>query len=153
MTSTTGHISLRQIATHLFQELKEQWTTEGHISDGLMRDLLTIFPSSLLPALDLVDHKAVIKLRSTSGRCVYEVAGVSEERYLCLLEADFCPCTSFQYSVLTKEEAIMCKHLLAVHICIALEQFSYIDVTNHSLTESLLNMWFHCYLNWTLLHL
>ena len=105
-----------------------------------MRDLLTTFSTSLLPAWDLVDHKAVIKLRSTSGRCVYEVAGVSEERYPCLWEADFCPCTSFHYSVLTKEEAIMCKHLLAEHICIALEQISCIDVTNHSLTESLLNM-------------
>ncbi|KAI6648826.1 Zinc finger SWIM domain-containing protein 7 [Oopsacas minuta] len=138
--NTNRRVSLREIAIHLFQEVKEQWTTDGEISDGLMRDLLTVFPNSLFPALDLVDHKAVTRLKSTSGRCVYEVASVSEQSYSCLLEANFCPCSSFHYSVLSKDEAIMCKHLLAIHISVALDIVSHIGVTNRSLTESLDNM-------------
>ena len=133
-------MTLREIAVHLFIELREQWDTEGELPDGLLRDLLTLFPSTLLPALDLVDHKAVIELKSTSGRCIYEVAGISEGSYCCLLETNYCPCTSFQYSVLTKDDSLMCKHLLAVHISIALGLVSYIGVTNQALTESLVNM-------------
>ena len=140
IVNQTCPVSMREIATHLFLELREQWDTEGEIPDGLLRDLLTLFPSTLLPALDLVDHKAVIELKSTSGRCIYQVAGISEESYCCLLGTNYCPCTSFQYSVLTKDESIMCKHLLAVHISIALGLVSYIGVTNQALTESLVNM-------------
>ena len=131
---------LKAVAAHLFKELSEEWDTDGEVSDGLLRDLLTLFPNTLLSAFDLVDREAVSKLTSPSGRCIYQVMGISEESYSCLLEANYCPCTSFMYSVITKGEAIMCKHLLSVHLSISLGKVSHTDLSNHLLTTSLANL-------------
>lgn len=117
-------LSLRHVADQLFSEVRVVKEEHGHLTDEVLSALHFVFNQSLLHALDLIDQKKVIKLITTSGRVLYQVAGSSNQVYICLLTGDFCTCPSYTFTVLVKMESLMCKHLLAVHLAEALGEFN-----------------------------
>lgn len=135
--TTSTPIPIRDIASQLFKEIAEEWNTVGEISDSLIRDVITLFPSIIYPAFDIVDRRNVKKLISPSGRYLYQVASKSDQWYPCMLEANYCPCPSYQFSVVNKDEWIMCKHLLATNLAISLDYVLEISVPNQRITQLL----------------
>uniref|UniRef100_A0AAZ1Y394 SWIM-type domain-containing protein n=1 Tax=Oreochromis aureus TaxID=47969 RepID=A0AAZ1Y394_OREAU len=75
-----------------------------------------VFGSCALQALDLVDQHSVTCLTSPSGRKAFQVTGGSGRLYTCFLSCHYCPCPAFAYSVLRRNEGLVCKHILAVYL-------------------------------------
>uniref|UniRef100_I3K4V9 Zinc finger, SWIM-type containing 7 n=1 Tax=Oreochromis niloticus TaxID=8128 RepID=I3K4V9_ORENI len=75
-----------------------------------------VFGSCALQALDLVDQHSVTCLTSPSGRKAFQVTGGSGHLYTCFLSCHYCPCPAFAYSVLRRNEGLVCKHILAVYL-------------------------------------
>ena len=93
---------------------------------SLPRELLlalhSVFGSLLSPALDLVDRGAVTLVRGEEGgREVVTVRGSGGLRYTLLRGSHYCPCPSYQYSVVGRG-AIACKHLLAVRLALVMQR-------------------------------
>ncbi|KPP66831.1 zinc finger SWIM domain-containing protein 7-like [Scleropages formosus] len=80
-----------------------------------------MFGSSALHALDLVDHRSVTCLSSPSGRKVFQVVGASGNFYTCYISVHYCPCPAFAFSVLRRNESLLCKHILAIYLSQALQ--------------------------------
>ncbi|NXP88153.1 ZSWM7 protein, partial [Passerina amoena] len=97
-----------------------------------------IFGPSAVPALDLVDQRSVTRLRSPSGRILYQVLGSSGKLYTCYSSCHFCTCPAFGFSVLQKSESLLCKHILAVYLSQALEACQELAVSEEQLTNILL---------------
>ena len=107
--------SLHCVIEQLISEAKREKEETGQISDDLLSALYFIFRQPLLQALDLLDRAAVTHVTCPSGRELYRVKG-SKGEYTCLLSVGHCNCLSFVYTVLLREEAVMCKHLLAANL-------------------------------------
>ena len=107
--------SLRRVTEQLLAETKREKETTGGLSDDLLSALFFVFKQPLIHALDLLDRQAVTHVTCPSGRELYRVRG-SKGEYTCLSRVGHCSCLSFVYTVLLREEAMMCKHLLAVHL-------------------------------------
>ena len=81
--------------------LEENMTSNGELSRDLLLALHSIFGSTLVPALDLVDRRAVTLVKGeNSGREVITVRGSNGTRYTLLKGCHYCPCPSYQYKVL-----------------------------------------------------
>ena len=87
--------------------------------------------TTLINALDLIDKGKIIKyIAGTSQRELFAVEpssstkgrGKYHKTYKCLSN-NYCTCQSFAYSVVTKKESRYCKHLLAVMIAEALNEY------------------------------
>ncbi|TNN82716.1 Zinc finger SWIM domain-containing protein 7 [Liparis tanakae] len=76
-----------------------------------------VFGPCALQALDLVDQHSVTCLSSPSGRKAFQVVGGSGRLYTCFVSCHYCPCPAFAYTVLRRNEGLLCKHLLAVYLC------------------------------------
>lgn len=111
---------LQSTAEQLLLEVKRETEESGRISDDLMSALHFVFQQSLLPALDLVDQGAVDHYSCPSGRELYRVKGSGGRVYTCLTTSNYCSCPSFVYAVLVKEDALLCKHMLAVQLARAI---------------------------------
>uniref|UniRef100_A0A3B4GQD6 Zinc finger, SWIM-type containing 7 n=1 Tax=Pundamilia nyererei TaxID=303518 RepID=A0A3B4GQD6_9CICH len=75
-----------------------------------------VFGSCALQALDLVDQHSVTCLTAPSGRKAFQVTGGSGRLYTCFLSCHYCPCPAFAYSVLRRNDGLVCKHILAVYL-------------------------------------
>uniref|UniRef100_A0AAQ4NUX0 Zinc finger, SWIM-type containing 7 n=1 Tax=Gasterosteus aculeatus aculeatus TaxID=481459 RepID=A0AAQ4NUX0_GASAC len=84
---------------------------------GNFPKLKFVFGSCALQALDLVDHHSVTCLSSPSGRKAFQVIGGSGRLYTCFASCHYCPCPAFAYSVLRRNDGLLCKHLLAIYLC------------------------------------
>ncbi|XP_046840843.1 zinc finger SWIM domain-containing protein 7-like [Xenia sp. Carnegie-2017] len=115
---------LREIALKLFEEVEREKHEERENnqvpSDELLSALRLVFPQTLLQALDLIDRQLVTRVLSPQGREAFQVKGLSGRIYLCLMSSEYCTCPSYTYYVLMKEEMLMCKHVLAVHLSLKL---------------------------------
>ncbi|XP_041749136.1 zinc finger SWIM domain-containing protein 7-like [Coregonus clupeaformis] len=71
-----------------------------------------VFGSCALQALDLVDQRSVTCVSSPSGRTAYQVMVRPGLLYTCYTSCHYCACPAFAYTVLRKNESLLCKHIL-----------------------------------------
>uniref|UniRef100_A0A3B3UWT9 Zinc finger, SWIM-type containing 7 n=1 Tax=Poecilia latipinna TaxID=48699 RepID=A0A3B3UWT9_9TELE len=98
-------------------------TTFPRHPENIRRDdakLKFVFGTCALQALDLVDQRSVTCLSSPSGRKAFQVIGGSGRLYTCFLSCHYCPCPAFTYTVLRRNQGLLCKHILAVYLCQAM---------------------------------
>ncbi|KAF4789798.1 Zinc finger SWIM domain-containing protein 7 [Turdus rufiventris] len=105
---------------------------------GHLTGLKFIFGPCAVPALDLVDQRSVTRVRSPSGRTLYQVLGSSGKLYTCYSSCHFCTCPAFGFSVLQKSESLLCKHILAVYLSQAMGACQELAVSEEQLTNILL---------------
>ncbi|XP_017268192.1 zinc finger SWIM domain-containing protein 7 [Kryptolebias marmoratus] len=111
---------LPAVAEQLFQDIQKTYQETSQIPDDLLIALKFVFGSCALQALDLVDQRSVTCLTSPSGRKAFQVMGGSGHLYTCFLSCHYCPCPAFAYSVLRRNQDLLCKHILAVYLCQAM---------------------------------
>eukprot|EP00794_Sanderia_malayensis_P014373 gene14372-15871_t len=121
---------VKDLAKELFITAGKDKKEYGKLTDEVISALNCLFQGTLLHAFDLLDREFITKLRTPSHREVFQVKGSSGIPYFCFQACDYCTCASFIYSVLLKRELLMCKHLLAMHLAIALEDFSVREITD-----------------------
>ncbi|XP_040038121.1 zinc finger SWIM domain-containing protein 7 [Gasterosteus aculeatus] len=108
---------LPAVAEQLFRDIQKTHQETSQIPDDLLIALKFVFGSCALQALDLVDHHSVTCLSSPSGRKAFQVIGGSGRLYTCFASCHYCPCPAFAYSVLRRNDGLLCKHLLAIYLC------------------------------------
>ncbi|KAM8741177.1 zinc finger SWIM domain-containing protein 7 isoform 1-T2 [Acanthopagrus schlegelii] len=121
---------LPEVAEQLFQDIQKSHQETSQIPDDLLIALKFVFGPCALPALDLVDQRSVTCLSSPSGRKAFQVMGGSGRLYTCFVSCHYCPCPAFAYTVLRRNEGLLCKHILAVYLCQAMgvtQQYSVSD--------------------------
>ncbi|XP_053340795.1 zinc finger SWIM domain-containing protein 7 isoform X2 [Clarias gariepinus] len=111
---------LPAVAQQLLKDLQKAYTEKSQIPDELLIALRFIFGPCTLQALDLVDQRAVTCVSSPSGRVVFQVLGGSGRLYTCYTSCQYCPCPAFSFSVLRRNESLVCKHILAAYLCQAM---------------------------------
>lgn len=111
---------LPAVAEELLKEVKKAFLETSHIPDELLLALKFVFGSSALYALDLVDQRSVTRVTSPSGRMVFQVLGSSGKLYTCYSSCHYCSCPSFAFSVLKRNDSLLCKHVLAIYLSEAL---------------------------------
>ena len=97
----------------LLTSIRKEKEQNGAISDGLMLSLHSVFQQPLLGALDLIDQDSVTKLTCPAGRNLYQVRGTYGASYYCFTSSNYCSCPSFIFTVVKKEDALYCKHVIA----------------------------------------
>ena len=112
------------------------------ISDELLSDLFFLFQTPLEHALDLIDKEAVTRLvnRVCSGHFVFQVTGSSGATYTCFAESNYCTCPFYKFSVLRKEEFVMCKHSIAARLSLCLDAYKDVEVTPAEIAKLLLEI-------------
>ncbi|XP_076606082.1 zinc finger SWIM domain-containing protein 7 [Chaetodon auriga] len=111
---------LPPVAEQLFRDIQKTYQETSQIPDDLLLALKFVFGPCALQALDLVDQRSVTCLSSPSGRKAFQVMGGSGRLYTCFASCHYCPCPAFAYSVLRRNEGLLCKHILAVYLCQAM---------------------------------
>ena len=111
---------LQSTAEQLFLEVKRETEEAGRISEDLMSALLFVFQTPVHQAFDLLDQGAVTRYSCPTGRELYRVKGSGGRFYTCLTSSNYCSCPSFVYTVLVKEDSLLCKHMLAVQLARAI---------------------------------
>ncbi|XP_032934475.1 zinc finger SWIM domain-containing protein 7 isoform X1 [Catharus ustulatus] len=130
--------TLPAVAEELLREIKKSFQETSQVPDDLLLGLKFIFGPSAVPALDLVDQRSVTRVRSPSGRTLYQVLGSSGKLYTCYSSCHFCTCPAFGFSVLQKSESLLCKHILAVYLSQAMGACQELAVSEEQLTNILL---------------
>ncbi|XP_069082390.1 zinc finger SWIM domain-containing protein 7 isoform X3 [Pleurodeles waltl] len=129
---------LPAVAEELLKEVKKAFVETSHIPDELLLALKFVFGSSALYALDLVDQHCVTRITSPSGRVVFQVLGSSGKLYTCYSSCHYCSCPSFTFSVLKKNDSLLCKHVLAIYLSQALGACQERSVSDKQLSQILL---------------
>ncbi|KAI4884452.1 hypothetical protein NFI96_032115, partial [Prochilodus magdalenae] len=93
-----------------------------------------VFGACTLQALDLVDRRSVTRVTSPSGRLAFQVLGASGHLYTCYTSCQFCPCPAFSFSVLRRNESLVCKHILAAYLCQAMDLCQQEQVSDQHMT-------------------
>ena len=116
-SSAGAHGSILQAtADQLLVEVKREAEETGRLSEDLLSALLFVFQAPLHQALDLLDRGAVTRYHCSASRELYRVRGTGGRFYTCMSSSDYCSCPSFVYTVLVKQDSLLCKHLLAVRL-------------------------------------
>ncbi|XP_074045379.1 zinc finger SWIM domain-containing protein 7 [Macrotis lagotis] len=110
----------------------------ARVPDELLLALKFIFGPSTVQALDLVDRRSVTRISSPSGRTIYQVLGSSGKVYACFSSCHYCSCPAFTFSVLRKSDSLLCKHLLATYLSLAMGVCQDLSVSNKQLSGLLL---------------
>ncbi|TRY56003.1 hypothetical protein DNTS_026866 [Danionella cerebrum] len=100
-------------------------------------ELHFVFGSCALQALDLVDQRSVTCVSSPSGRKVFQVLGGSGRQYTCFTSCLYCPCPAYSFTVLRRNDSLMCKHLLAACLCQAMGLCQQEQVSDQQMTHIL----------------
>ena len=108
--------STDKICQQLLGEVERVYSENKKIPDDLLSSLYFVFQAPLLSALELVDKSAVTRFESQSGRIIFQVIGASGKPYTCFPNSKFCSCPAYNFSVLRKEDHILCKHILAIRL-------------------------------------
>ncbi|XP_025892749.1 zinc finger SWIM domain-containing protein 7 [Nothoprocta perdicaria] len=122
----------------LLAEIGSAFAQAAHVPDELLLGLKFLFGPCALPALDLVDQRSVTRVVSPSGRTAYQVLGSSGKLYTCYSSCHFCTCPAFDFTVLQKNESLLCKHILAVYLSQAMGACQELSVSEEQLTNILL---------------
>ncbi|XP_062844723.1 zinc finger SWIM domain-containing protein 7 [Trichomycterus rosablanca] len=113
-------LCLPAVAEQLLKDLQKTYAEKSEIPDDLLIALRFVFGPCTLQALDLVDRRAVTLVFSPSGREAFQVTGGSGRLYTCYTSCHYCPCPAFSFSVLRRNESLVCKHILAAYLCQAM---------------------------------
>uniref|UniRef100_A0A3B4Y949 Zinc finger, SWIM-type containing 7 n=1 Tax=Seriola lalandi dorsalis TaxID=1841481 RepID=A0A3B4Y949_SERLL len=105
---------LPAVAEQLFRDIQKTYQETSQSKTRF------VFGPCALQALDLVDQRSVTCLSSPSGRKAFQVMGGSGRLYTCFVSCHYCPCPAFAYTVLRRNEGLLCKHVLAAYLCQAL---------------------------------
>ncbi|XP_019750800.1 zinc finger SWIM domain-containing protein 7 [Hippocampus comes] len=111
---------LPAVAEQLFRDIRKTYQETAQIPDDLLIALRFVFGACAVQALDLVDQRSVTCLSSPSGRKAFQVIGASGSLYTCFTSCHYCPCPAFAYTVLRRNDGLLCKHILAVCLCEAM---------------------------------
>ncbi|XP_070699828.1 zinc finger SWIM domain-containing protein 7 [Pempheris klunzingeri] len=111
---------LPQVAEQLFRDIQKTYQETSQIPDDLLIAMKFVFGPCALQALDLVDQRSVTCVSSPSGRKAFQVMGGSGRLYTCFVSCHYCPCPALAYTVLRRDEGLLCKHILAVYLCRAM---------------------------------
>ncbi|XP_020785985.2 zinc finger SWIM domain-containing protein 7 [Boleophthalmus pectinirostris] len=128
---------LPSVAEQLFKDIQKIYQDTSQIPDDMLIALKFIFGPCALQALDLVDQHSVTCLSSPSGRRTFQVTGGSGHVYTCFVSCHFCPCPAFAYTVLRRNEGLLCKHLLAVYLSQAMAVTQQEAVSDQEMTTLL----------------
>ncbi|XP_061197028.1 zinc finger SWIM domain-containing protein 7-like [Saccostrea echinata] len=131
---------INEVAEQLLSEVNTVYSKTGKLSDELLSALNFVFQAPLLPALDIIDHRNVTTISCPSGRKVYQVLGTSGTPYICLLSSTYCSCPAYRYSVLLKDDHIMCKHVLAIKLAEAMNLSKSQQVSDQEMTNLIKNL-------------
>ncbi|MEE6468512.1 hypothetical protein FKM82_008302 [Ascaphus truei] len=129
---------LPAVAEELLREVKRTYEDTSQVSDELLLGLKFIFGPTALQALDLVDQRSVTQVTSPSGRTTFQVTGSSGKLYTCYSSCHYCSCPAFSFSVLRKNENMLCKHILAVYLSQAMGGFQELIVSDKQMSDILL---------------
>uniref|UniRef100_A0A8C6RN55 Zinc finger SWIM-type containing 7 n=1 Tax=Nannospalax galili TaxID=1026970 RepID=A0A8C6RN55_NANGA len=127
-------VALPEVVEELLSEMAAA-VRDSARSTGLLK---FVFGSSAIQALDLVDRQSITLISSPSGRRVYQVLGSSGKTYTCLASCHYCSCPAFAFSVLRKNDSLLCKHLLAIYISQVMRNCQQLSVSDKQLTDILL---------------
>ncbi|XP_043387139.1 zinc finger SWIM domain-containing protein 7 isoform X6 [Chelonia mydas] len=130
--------TLPAVAEELLKEIQKAFQETAHVPDDLLLALKFVFGSSAVAALDLVDQHSVTRIVSSSGRAVYQVLGSSGKLYTCYASCHFCTCPAFAFSVLRKNDSLVCKHILAMYLSQATGACQELSVSDQQLASILL---------------
>ncbi|XP_077361265.1 zinc finger SWIM domain-containing protein 7 [Festucalex cinctus] len=108
---------LPAVAEQLFRDIRKTYQETAQIPDDLLIALNFVFGPCTTQALNLVDQRSVTVLSSPSGRKAFQVTGDSGTLYICFTSCHYCPCPAFAYTVLRRNNGLLCKHILAVYLC------------------------------------
>ncbi|XP_030648982.1 zinc finger SWIM domain-containing protein 7 [Chanos chanos] len=125
---------LPSVAEQLLKDIQRTYSEKAQIPDDLLLALSFVFGSCTLPALDLVDRRSVTCFSSPSGRKVFQVLGGSGRPYFCYVSCHFCCCPAFSFSVLRRDESLVCKHILAAYLCQAMGLCQQEQVSDQQMT-------------------
>ncbi|KAM9788718.1 zinc finger SWIM domain-containing protein 7 [Neosynchiropus ocellatus] len=128
------------VAEVLLADIQKAFEETSQIPDDLLLALKFVFGPCALQALDLVDQRSVTCLSSPSGRKAFQVTGGSGHLYTCFVSCHYCPCPAFAYSVLRRNESLLCKHILAVYLCQAMGLCQLDNVSNQQMSMLLARM-------------
>uniref|UniRef100_A0A673K473 Zinc finger SWIM domain-containing protein 7 n=1 Tax=Sinocyclocheilus rhinocerous TaxID=307959 RepID=A0A673K473_9TELE len=123
--------SLLSVAEQLLKDLQRTY------SETNQSRLRFVFGQCALQALDLVDQRSVTCVSSPSGRKAFQVLGGSGRLYTCFTSCHYCPCPAFSFSVLRRNESLMCKHLLAACLSQAMGLCQQEQVSDQQMTHIL----------------
>nr|XP_022335427.1 zinc finger SWIM domain-containing protein 7-like [Crassostrea virginica] len=125
------------VAEQLLEDAGTAYTTTGAVSDEILSALNFVFKAPLLPALVIVDHRDVTTITCPSGRKIHQVVGSSGTPYICLPSSYYCSCPSYRYSVLLRDEHLMCKHVIAMKLAVGMGVSKQQEVTDQEMTTLL----------------
>ncbi|CAL9685854.1 unnamed protein product [Knipowitschia caucasica] len=128
---------LPTVAEQLFKDIQKIFRETSQLPDDILIALKFVFGPCALQALDLVDQRSVTCLSSSSGRRTFQVTGASGRMYICFVTCHFCPCPAFAYTVLRRNEGLLCKHLLAVYLSQAMNVTQQEAVSDQEMTALL----------------
>ncbi|KAJ8412419.1 hypothetical protein AAFF_G00127550 [Aldrovandia affinis] len=134
---------LPAVAEELLRDIRKVYQETTQIPDDLLLALKFVFGPSALQALDLVDQRSVTCLSSPSGRKVFQfllyaqVIGGSGHLYTCYASCHYCPCPAFAFSVLRRNDSLLCKHILAAYLCQAMGLSQHETVTDQQMSDIL----------------
>ena len=103
----------------------------------MLSSLHSVFQQPLLGALDLIDQDSVTKLTCPAGRTLYQVRGTTGASYYCFTSSNYCSCPSFVFTVVKKEDALYCKHVIAALVGEALGRAVDKQVSNEEFSSVL----------------
>nr|XP_057942692.1 zinc finger SWIM domain-containing protein 7 [Doryrhamphus excisus] len=103
-------------AEQLLQDIHKTYQETSQIPDDLLIALRFVFGPCAVQALDLVEQHSITCLSSPSGRKAFQVSGGSGRLYTCFTSCHYCPCPAFAYTVLRRNQGLLCKHILAVYL-------------------------------------
>ena len=145
LPSNVAHSILVEAAFQLCNQIEASSTEQGGVLDSLLLALYSLFQQQLLlQALDLVDQDRVTNYtlpkenKDTSSQVCWEklvcmVKGSTNKEYTCCISTStnhlHCSCPSFRFSVAMRKETVMCKHLLAACLAVALHRGKSVIVT------------------------
>ena len=110
------------------------------VTDRQLELLAFVFDAKHLEnSLVMYQKRAVKKLVAVkSGRTCWQVRGKSgaKEEYL-VFPTHYCSCRAFQWDVLSKGEQLICKHMLAVRVAEALDDYNVTEIDDALLAQLL----------------
>uniref|UniRef100_A0A0B7B3P7 SWIM-type domain-containing protein n=1 Tax=Arion vulgaris TaxID=1028688 RepID=A0A0B7B3P7_9EUPU len=130
-----SRLAVEKIGDHLMEEVRKTYPI---LSDDLLSLLNFIFQGPLLSALDLVEKRSVTRVSSPSGRELFQIIGASGTPYTCFHHLKYCSCPAYHFSVLCKEEHIMCKHVLAMKLSEAMGLTKSLQVSDAEITNMIM---------------
>ncbi|XP_025088937.1 zinc finger SWIM domain-containing protein 7-like isoform X2 [Pomacea canaliculata] len=128
---------IKTIFCKLFDEAERAFTDKGRVTEDILTALQSVFPSSLLPACELVDKGAITRVVSPSRSGIYQVVGASGVIYTCFESSTYCSCPAYRFSVLHKEDQLMCKHHLAMRLSNITRKTKVTNLTDQQMAQLL----------------